>query len=64
MQSSVKGLERAMKKRIVRMGSNARHASLVTASEKTLEFDNPPIFLKSNGGIVLCILHIPYMAFI
>ena len=36
MQSSVKGLERAMKKRIVRMGSNARHASLVTASEKTL----------------------------
>ena len=34
MQSSVKGLERAMKKRIVRMGSNARHVSLVTARSR------------------------------
>ena len=33
IQSSVKGLERAMKKGRVRPGRNARHASLVMASE-------------------------------
>ena len=33
IQSSVKGLERAMKKGRVRLGRNARHASLVMASE-------------------------------
>ena len=64
IQSSVKGLERAMKKGRVRLGRNARHASLVMASEHiphALPRDSystinhlPGKAILQHGGVVTC----------
>ena len=64
IQSSVKGLERAIKKGRVRLGRNARHASLVMASKHMPHALSRYSYLTINhllgkailqhGGVVTC----------